>query len=190
MTNPQREWAALKSEWQSLDVGQEETARRLRGNLRLRIWGSRLWLAIEIGALMLLTVLIVAKAVQGHAVAAVSLGVIVAICTAAGVWARRSQARATMQSLPQMIDSSIARARTGVRIAAATYFVLIVLLVYTLVTFYVPVQGAPGYQDVTWLVVTFVKIVVIGAITLVFHGFKRRHIHRFTELKRVYSSKE
>lgn len=190
MTNPQHEWADLKSEWQSLAVGQEEAARRLRGNLRLRIWGSRLWLAMEIGALLLLTIVIIANAVQGHAAAAVSLGVIVSICTVAGLWARRSRARASMQSLPQMIDYSIARARTGVRIAAATYFALLVLLVYTLVAFYVPMQGAPGYQDVTWLIVTFVKLVVLGAATCVFHWFKHRHIRRFTALKRAYSSQE
>src|SRR5690606_14732852 len=130
------------------------------------------------------------NAVQGHAAAAVSLGVIVSICSAAGVWARRSQARASTQSLPQMIDYSIARAWTGVRIAAVTYFALIVLLGYALGAFYVPIPGAPGYQDVTWLVVTFVKLAVLGAVTFVFHWFRHRHIRRFTALKRAYSSQE
>jgi hypothetical protein len=190
MNSPQPEWSDLKSDWQSLDVSHEEIARRLRWNLRLRIWGSRLWLAIEIGALLLLTALVVSNALQRQVGAAISLGLVVAVCTAAGVWARRSRRAADMRSLPQMIDYSITRARTGVRIAAATYFALIVMLVYALIIFYVPVQGVPGYQDVTWLAVTFAKLVVLGAITLLFHWFKRRHIRRFTELKRAYSAQE
>lgn len=190
MTSPQAEWSNLKSEWQGLDVSQEVFARRLRWTLRLRIWGSRLWLAMEIAALLLLTAVIVSHAVEGRVAAATSLGILVAVCTAAGIWARRSRSRADMRSVAQMIDHSIARAQTGVRIAVATYLALCALLVYALIVFFVPMQGTPGYQDVTWLVVTFVKIVVIGAITFVFHWFKRRHIRRFLELKRAQPAEE
>ncbi len=177
MSDESKDWLALKSDWQANAAAESLVSARMRRSLRWRILGSRLWLAVEIVSFLYLG-LLVARHLWMHQLApAVTLASIMGFCIAASVWARRGRGGG-MQSLLAMIEFTLVRARTTLRLVYGTYAVIAVLLVATLGGALPPLTGdEQSIARLTWLGFSAV-------VTVVYHVYTRRRMRRFESVRR------
>ena len=178
------DWQQLKADWQSRTPVENLAAGALRGSLRLRIWASRAWFGLELLSFAFLGLAVVQNLMLGHIAQGVGLGIVVAFCLAASVWARRARLVGSMESISGMIDLTLARARKSVRIVQATYAVIVVTAVAAAAD-----AESPSLQDDRFLV-RLVLLAICAGITAVYHLYVRVRIRRFESIRRSFSARQ
>ena len=112
----------MKTHWQSTSVAEIMMTQQLRWGLRLRMLGSWLYLGLEVAGFVLIAVLGVIQVAMGQVAAGAMFIGLVLVCAGASLWARRASLRGASGSLTELVDLSLRRARRGVRMAWANYF--------------------------------------------------------------------
>jgi hypothetical protein len=178
------EWRDMKTGWQTMVMPETLLAAQLRGGLRLRMLGSRAWLVLEIGAVLLLVVLAAMQLVMGQGGVALALSVLTGLFALSSYWARRSPLRGGTGSLPELIELTIARARRSVRFAWANYLMTAATAAYVMGLYFADVGDAhAAYHDAGRVSAALGLLVLYALGTGVYHGYARRRLLRFTTLR-------
>jgi hypothetical protein len=178
MKNDDTDWEALKTDWQASGPAEEALADMVRGSLVWRIWASRVWFGLEVLSFLWLGFVVIANVFARQLAIATEVAVITGICLAAVMWARSGRVMGGMDSLTDMIELTLSRARKSLRLVLLTYAIVAGLLVKTFIE-----ASAPLPQDdlslfrIGWL--TF-----CGAATAVYHFYLQSRVHRFESLRR------
>lgn len=175
------DWQQMKSDWQSRSPIENLAAGALRGSLRWRIWASRAWFVLEVASFLFLGLVVVLNLLHGHIAQGVGLGVVVAFCLAASIWARRARLVGSMESLPGMIELTLSRARKSVRIVQATYAVIVASLIGA---------AADATADGDRFVARLVLLAICAAATAVYHFYVRARIRRFESIQRTFGGRK
>lgn len=170
-------WQALKTDWQSSSPTEEALAGMVRGSLVWRIWASRAWFGLEMLAFLWLGVVVIANMFAGQPAIAAEVAVITVICLAAVVWARSGRVMGGMNSLTDMVELTLSRARKSLRLVYLTYAVVVALLIKTLVEMSTSLPDDLSLIRLGWL--TF-----CGAATAVYHFYLQSRVRRFDALRR------
>ena len=178
----------MKSQWQSTSIAETMMTERLRWSLRLRMFGSWLWLGLEVASVMLLVVLAVVQAVMGNLVAAIAVTLLNVIAVSASLWARRSPLRSAKGSLMELIDLTIQRARRSERFAWAQYFTTAACVVYVLIAYLTGFAGPETYRDKERAGFAFVIFALYAIGVGFYHWNARRRGRRFAELRRGFAA--
>jgi hypothetical protein len=125
--------------------------------------------------LIVLQNLLVGRLAQG-----VGLGIVVAFCLAASIWARRARLVGNMDSINGMIELTLGRARKSLRIAQATYAVIAISAIAAALD----AQSTPGQGDLFG--VRIVLLAICAAATAVYHFYVRARIRRFESIRRSF----
>lgn len=178
---PEPDWSAMKSDWQGGEAPDPQLASRLSASLRWRIWVARAWFASEAASYVLLLLIIVQNFAVGEDVRAWFLAAIASLCVAGFVWARRGRRLGNGgESLVDLIELSLARARTGLRIVYASYGVIALMFVATFVEAEWPLHGDErAVARLAWLGLSAGAAVAWQLVTT-----SRRD--RFAALQRLY----
>ncbi len=177
MKDENADWQALKSDWQA-GGAEEALAGMVRGSLAWRIWASRAWFVLEVLSFLFLGFVVIGNIAAGQLAIAAEAAVITAICLAAVVWARSGRVMGGMNSLIDMIELTLSRARKSLRLVYVTYAVVAVLYVKTLIEAgMMLLQDDLSLRRIVWL--TF-----CGAATVVYHLYIRSRMRRFDSLRR------
>lgn len=178
MKNEDSDWQTLKADWQASSPAEEALMGIVRGSLVWRIWASRAWLALEGLSFLWLGLVVVANIFAGQLAIAMEVAVITAICLAAVVWARSGRVMGGMNSLTDMIELTLSRARKSLRLVYLTYALVAALFVKTLIEASAPLlQNDLALFRIGWL--TFCVIA-----TAVYHFYLRLRMRRFVSLRR------
>lgn len=176
--NENPDWRALKADWQASGPAEDALAGMIRASLAWRIWASRIWFTLEVLSFVFFGFLVIAHSFAGNLAIAIEVAVITAICLAAVVWARSGRVMGGMNSLVDMIELTLSRARKSLRLVYVTYAAVVALFVKTVIE-----AGAPLLQDdltlwrIAWL--TF-----CGIATAVYHLYLNSRLRRFGSLRR------
>jgi hypothetical protein len=178
MKNDNPDWQALKADWQASGPAEDALASMVRGSLVWRIWASRVWFGLEVLSFLWLGFVVVANILAGQFAIATEVAVITIICLAAVVWARSGRLMGGMNSLTDMIELTLSRARKSLRLVYLTYALVAALFVKTLIEASAPlVQDDLSLFRIAWLT-------CCGAATAVYHFFLRSRRRRFDSLRR------
>src|SRR5262245_37685772 len=120
------DWRGLKSDWQGSTPLEAFALVTLRGSLRWRIWASRAWFVLEVLSFLFLGLAVVANLGTGQIAQGVGLGLVVAFCLAASIWARSGRVIGSLDSVAGMIELTLSRARKSLRLVYGTYAVIAV----------------------------------------------------------------
>jgi hypothetical protein len=182
--NEQEEWQSMKTQWKSTSVAEMLMTQRLRWGLRLRMLGSWMYLGLEAAGFVLITVLGVIQVAMGQVAAGTLYIGLALVCLGASVWARRASLRGASGSLIELVDLSLGRARRGVRMAWANYFMTAASVACVLVL-YLSDIGDPdaAYHDGGRVAVAMVLFAVYAAGVAVYHVYARRRVRRFTDMR-------
>jgi hypothetical protein len=178
MKDETSDWRALKADWQASGPAEEALAGMVRGSIVWRIWASRAWFGLEVLSFLWLGFVVIANVFAGKLAIAMEVGVITIMCLAAVVWARSARVIGGMNSLVDMIDLTLSRARKSLRLVYLTYVLVAALFVKTLIE-----AGAPLLQDdlslfrIGWLTFS-------GAAAAVYHFYLQSRMRRFHSLRR------
>lgn len=178
----------MKSNWQSTSVAEFMMTQQLRWGLRVRMLGSWMWLVIETAGFLLITLLGIIQIAMGQqAVGLLYVGLAV-VCAGASWWARRAPLRGASGSLVALVDLSLQRARRGVRMAWANYFMTAACVVWVLALYRSGV-GDPeaAYHDGARVGGAIALFVVYAVGVGVYHAYARRRLRRFTEMRALLS---
>jgi hypothetical protein len=180
----QTDWLSLKSDWQSRSPIEDLASRALRGSLLWRIWASRAWFALEVLSFLFLGFAVVQNLLFGNIAQGVGLGVVVAFCLAASIWARGARLVGSMDSINGMIELTLSRARKSLRIVYATYAVIAISLIAAAAD----VQGPPTEDD--RFLVRLVLLAICTGATAVYHFYVRARIRRFASIQRSFGARQ
>lgn len=182
--NEHEEWKTMKANWQSTSVAEFMMTQQLRWGLRLRMFGSWLWLGVEAAGFLLIGLLGVIQVAMGQVAAGSLYIVLVVVCLGASLWARRASLRGASGSLTELVELSIRRARRGVRMAWANYFMTAASVVWVLVL-YLSDIGAPdaAYHDGARVGGAMALFAVYAVAVAIYHAYARRRVRRFTEMR-------
>jgi len=180
----QEEWKAMKIRWQSTSVAEIMMTQQLRWGLRLRMLGSWLYLGLEAAGFALIALLGVIQVAMGQVAAGTLYIGLVLVCLGASLWARRASLRGASGSLIELVDLSLRRARRGVRMAWANYFMTAASVACVLVL-YLSDIGDPdaAYHDDGRVAVAMVLFAVYAAGVGVYHVYARRRVRRFADMR-------
>ncbi len=184
MSHESADWQNLKSDWQASSPLETIAMGALRGSLRWRIWASRAWFALEVLSFLFLGLVMLLNLLHGQVARGVGLGVVVALCLAASIWARRGRQIGSLDSIPGMIELTLSRARKSLRIVYATYAVIGV----TLIAAVADADWPRGDDDV--LIARLIKLAVCAAATLVYHLYVRARVGRFESIRRAFKERQ
>jgi len=182
--NIDKEWADMKTNWQSTSVTEAFMTEKLRWGLRLRMIGSWAWLGLEIASAVLLLVLAGLQVAMGQLGVAAALTALTLTAVAASWWARRSPLRRAKGSLVELIELTIHRARRSERFAWAQYLTVAACMAYVIAMYYSDV-GDPqaAYHDAGRVVVAMIMFAVYAVGVVFYHWYARRRARRFAELR-------
>jgi len=157
---------------------------KLRWGLRLRMLGSWFYLALEVAGLLLVCALGVVQLAMGERAPGLLFVALALVGVAASWWARRVSLRGATGSLPELIELSLRRARRGVRMAWANYFMTLATAA-TILTLYLSSFGDRGaaYHDGARVSVAMAMLVIYAIGIGVYHAYSRRRVRRFTGLR-------
>jgi hypothetical protein len=178
------DWSSLKSDWQSRSPIEDLASRALRGSLLWRIWASRAWFALEVLSFLFLGFAVLQNLLLGRVAQGLGLGVVVAFCLAASIWARGARLVGGMDSLTGMIELTLSRARKSMRIVYATYAVIGISLIAAAAD-----ALAPLSQDDRFLV-RLVLLAICAGATAVYHFYVRARIRRFESIQRSFRARQ
>jgi hypothetical protein len=182
MPTDDSDWASLKAGWRNAPPEHAALGARIDTSLRLRIWASRAWFASELFSFALLVLIIVQKFAVGDAVTGGFLSGIALLCAGGWVWARRGRRVGPRDSLRDMIDTSLSRARQGLRIVYVSYVVIALMLVPAVVELELPaIEDDRFLARVVWLSLS-------AGVAVAFHLVAASRRDRYAELQRVYSA--
>lgn len=184
MSHETADWQNLKSEWQASSPLVQIATGALRGSLRWRIWASRAWFVLEVLSFLFLGLVVLLNLLQGYFARGAGLGVVVALCLAASIWARRGRLIGNLDSIPGMIELTLSRARKSLRIVHATYAVIGV----TLLAAVADAGWAPGDDDV--FIARLIKLAVCAGATLGYHLYVRARVARFESIRRMFKERQ
>jgi hypothetical protein len=178
------EWNTMKANWQSTSVADFMMTQQLRWGLRLRMLGSWLWLGLEAAGFLLIGLLGVIQVAMGQVAVGSLYIVLVVVCLGASLWARRASLRGASGSLAELVELSIRRARRGVRMAWANYFMTAASVVWVLVL-YLSDIGAPdaAYHDGARVGGAMAIFAVYAVGVAIYHAYARRRVRRFTDMR-------
>jgi uncharacterized membrane protein len=187
--NPDKEWADMKTGWQSTSISETFMTEKLRWSLRLRMIGSWLWLGLEVVSMLMVAAIAIFEFMRGNLVGAVALTVFDLVAAGASIWARRSPLRRTSGNLVELIDLTIQRARRSERFAWAQYFTTAAAIVFVVAMFFnnAGVSMEP-YNDAGRATVAVVIFVVYAIGVGVYHWYARQRGRRFRELRQNFTS--
>jgi len=178
MENEHAAWQALKADWQASGPAEEALAGMVRGSLMWRIWAARVWLGLEVLSFLFLGVVIIGHLVAGQLAVATEVAAITLICLAAVVWARSGRVMGGMNSLMDMIELTLSRARKSLRLVYVTYAAVAALYVKTVIEASAPLlEDDLALRRIAWLSFS-------GAATAVYHVYTRSRLRRFDALRR------
>lgn len=182
--NDEEEWKAMKKNWQRTSIAEILMTQQLRWGLRLRMLGSWIYLGVEMLGFLLITVLGVIQLAMGQAGAGSLFIALALVCFGASLWARRSTLRGASSSLPELVDLSLRRARRGVRMAWANYFMTAASAACVLVL-YLSDIGDPGaaYHDDARVGVAMILFALFAVGVGVYHAYARRRVRRFLQMR-------
>jgi hypothetical protein len=188
--NEHEEWQAMKIQWKSTSVAEMLMTQQLRWGLRLRMLGSWVWLGTEIAALLLITFLGIIQVAMGQA-AVGSLYIVLALVGAgASWWARRASLRGASGSLLELVDLSLRRARRGIRMAWANYFMTAASIVWVLVLYSSGIGDAQAaYHDGARVGAAMAMFAVYAAAVGIYHAHARRRVRRFVALRGQFAAR-
>jgi hypothetical protein len=174
-------WSAMKSDWQDAGAPDPGLSSRLRTSLLWRIWAARAWFASEAVSFVLLLLIIVQNFAVGEDLRAWFLAAIASLCVAGFVWARRGRRLGNRgESLVDLIEISLSRARTGLRIVYVSYVVIALMFVATFAEAEWPLHGDErSVARLAWLGLSAAAAVAWQLVTM-----SRRD--RFAALQKVY----
>lgn len=183
-SNEHEDWKDMKASWQSTSVAEFMMTQRLRMGLRLRMVGSWLWLGLEVVALLLVTVLGGVQLAMGQLAVGSAYVALAMVGVGASWWARRAPLRGASGSLSELVDLSLRRARRGVRMAWANYFMTAVSVIWVL-ALYFSNAGDPdaAYHDGARVGAALALFAVYAVSVGVYHGYARRRVRRFLDLR-------
>jgi hypothetical protein len=168
------DWGNLKAAWQnSVPIPVDA----LRGSLRWRIWGSRAWFALEVLSFIYIGLVVVQNLLIGRIAQGAGLGVVVALCLALSVWARRARLVGGMDSVPGMVEHALSRARKSLRITQATYAVIAITLIAAFL------DGLPTPWTNDRFLLRLVLLGMFTAATVVYHVYTRVRLRRLSDIR-------
>lgn len=179
MKDDAADWQALKSAWQSTPY-EQIAASALRGSLRWRIWLSRAWFTLEVLAFLFLGVVVALNVAAGQTQQAVGLGVVVAFCLAASIWARRGRLVGNLTSVPGMVELTLSHARKSLRIVYASYAVFGVTALAAFID-----AGAPFVEDARFIG-RLVLLTVSTLVTIAYHLYLGARIARLESIRQLF----
>lgn len=182
--NEHQEWTSMKANWQSTTVAEFMMTQQLRLGLRMRMVASWMWLAIEAAGFLLISVLGITQVAMGE-VAIGSLYIVLAlICSGASWWARRAPLRGASGSLMELVELSLQRARRGVRMAWANYFMTAASAAWVLLLYWSDIgNSSAGYHDGVRVGAAIVLFAVYAVNVGIYHAYARRRVQRFTDMR-------
>jgi hypothetical protein len=178
MSDDSTEWRHLKSDWQASAPADGAFWQGVRASLQRRIWLGRLWFAIESVSFLFLAFIVVINLSLSRFAAASGVALIMALCLAGAVWARRVRRVGNLDSLPGMVDLTLSRARHALRIVYASYVVIGVLFVWSIV------QGPWPLDERAMGRIVWLALSAGTAVAIQLHTSMR--IRRFSELRRSF----
>jgi hypothetical protein len=180
----QEEWKAMKTHWQSTPVAEVLMSQRLRWGLRLRMLGSWTWLSVEILGFLLVATLGVVQLAMGHIVPGLVFIGLVVTCAGASLWARRATLRGASGSLFELVELALRRARRGVRMAWANYFMTALTAAAILFLFGSDVGPADAaHRDGARVAFAMVTLALYASGVGAYHAYARRRVRRFTAMR-------
>ena len=180
----EEEWSTMKKTWQSTSVTEFMMTQQLRWGLRLRMFGSWLYLGLEVAGFTLIGLLGVIQVAMGQAGAGAVYIVLALVCLGASLWARRASLRGASGSLVELVELSMRRAQRGVRMAWANYFMTAASVACVLLLYWSDI-GDPdaAYHDDGRVAVAMVLFAVYAAGVGIYHAYARRRVRRFFEMR-------
>jgi hypothetical protein len=179
-----REWKAMKTRWQSTSVAEILMTQQLRWGLRLRMLGSWTWLSLEILGFLLVGALGIVQLAMGRTVLGLVFIGLVLVCAGASVWARRATLRGASGSLAELVDLALRRARRGVRMAWANYFMTAVTAASILALFASDIGPADAaHHDEGRVAFAMVTLALYALGVGVYHVYARRRVRRFAAMR-------
>jgi hypothetical protein len=116
---------------------------------------------------------------------------LVVICAGASVWARRATLRGASGSLTDLVDLALRRARRGVRMAWANYFMTAVTAAVILVLFSSDIGAADAaHRDGARVAFAMVSLASYALGVGLYHAYARRRVRRFTTMRSMLRDRE
>ena len=177
-----KEWADMKTNWQSTSIAETFMTEKLRWSLRLRMIGSWVWLGLEVASFIVLAVLAAIQVAMGQVGVAAALIVLNVVAIGASVWARRSPLRSAKGSLMELIDLTIHRARRSERFAWAQYFTTAACMAYVITMYFAGVgDSLAAYHDAGRAAVAMTIFALYAVGVAIYHRYARRRARRFAD---------
>jgi hypothetical protein len=177
-------WQQLQATWLSDPAEKNYFMSSLGDSLRWRLWISRAWLAVEIAAFVLLGVVVVALVLKGSFLEGAALGGVTLFCLGLSLWARRVPKMGNKASLMGMIDLSISRTRSSLRLAYTSYVGVAMALAAVVLYSRAPLTEDAGFPG------PLVTVALFGIGTLTYHLYVRRRLRRFQDMRDALSRNE
>ena len=182
--NIDKEWADMKTNWQSTSATDALLTEKLRWGLRLRMIGSWAWLGLEVVSALLLLMLAAIQVKMGQLGVAAALTALTLAAVGASWWARRSPLRGAKGSLMDLIDLTIHRARRSERFAWAQYLTVAACMAYVIAMYFSEVgDRQAAYHDAGRVVAAMITFAIYAVGVVFYHRYARRRARRFTELR-------
>ena len=187
--NHDKEWADMKTNWQSTSIAETFMTEKLRWSLRLRMIGSWVWLGLEVASFIMLAVLAAIQVAMGQYGVAAALTLLNVVAISASVWARRSPLRSARGSLMELIDLTIQRARRSERFAWAQYLTTAACMAYVIAMYFSGVgDSLAAYHDAGRATTALVIFTLYAMGVGLYHRYVRLRARRFLELRRKFEA--
>ena len=182
--NENEEWESMKKNWRSTSVSEIMMTQQLRWGLRLRMFGSWLYLGLEVLGIALVFLLGAIQVAMGQGGAGMAFIAVALVCLGASLLARRASLRGASGSLVELVELSLRRARRGVRMAWANYFMIAAQVVCVL-ALYMSDIGDPdaAYHDDGRVVAAMLIAAAYSVVVGIYHAYVRRRVRRFLEMR-------
>lgn len=182
MTAEDTGWDSLKASWQTTPMT-TIAAETLRWGLRWRMVGSWVYVGIEVGAVVLMTAIVILQWTAGARGAAVAVALLTALCASASIWARMTASRGSLSSVVGMLDLSIARASRSIRLAIASYAMTAACVVYVVFMYFSSLAppGVRGDSERALLALGLLAAYAVG--TALYHHYGHRRKQRLMALR-------
>jgi hypothetical protein len=174
------DWRNLKSEWQGGAPDPALTV-SVRRSLTWRIWVSRAWFVSELLSFLWLGVIFAQRIATAQFAAAGGIAMLGGLLVAGVLWARSGRRLGNMDSLAGMVELTLTRARTTLRMVYGTYAVLLILLALLFTSFRPPEDQLPW--KLGWLAISAV-------VTVAVHLLTRSRIRRFRSIRLLLGRKQ
>jgi hypothetical protein len=187
--NHDKEWADMKTNWQSTSIAETFMSEKLRWSLRLRMIGSWIWLGLEVASFILLAVLAAIQMAMGQSGVATALTLLNVVAISASVWARRSPLRSGRGTLLELIELAIQRTRRSERLAWAQYITIAACLTYVIAMYFSGVGDAlAAYHDPGRAggALTIFALYAVGVGF--YHRYVRQRARGFLELRKKFEA--